>query len=649
MSFPAYPEYKDSGVPWLGNVPTHWSTAKIKHTYRFSTGWTPPSGRDDYYGNDHLWANISDLGERYIGDTAKGISDLAVRELDMAVSPAGSLLFSFKLSLGLMSFTTTPMFTNEAIASFQPDHSHSLQFAYYAFPIYIVANATENIYGAKMLNQERIRSAPICLPSLDEQQAIAAFLDRETAKIDALVAEQERLIALLKEKRQAVISHAVTKGLDPNAPMKDSGIEWLGEIPAHWETGRLGQLTSKIGSGKTPSGGAEIYVEEGVLFLRSQNIYDEGLDWREVVRIPNAIDEEMRSTRVAKGDILLNITGASLGRTCLFVGVDEPANVNQHVCIIRLASLDRLQFVAMAMKSTQTKAQIDAAQNGAAREGLNFAQIARLAIALPPAEEADAIVREVGEQSEALGRLAKDAETAIELLRERRAALISSAVTGKIDVRGLVMADNVFSIETARAPEHHFTVHGAVGAQSIAKLGKLGRMAVMKGGFLAEAHAGITEIGGRYERAAAGPYSRAVVQAMEHDAITQFGITVKESDQRVEYTVPQDANTSRDVLRELVGQDRADRFLNLLDLLKSLGRGPVEAVATLYAAWNDLLAQSGETSDEAVIDEVLTEWDAEKAEKFTKRDLETWLEWMRRHDIVPDGSDPITDHQVRLP
>ena len=176
-------------------------------------------------------------------------------------------MFSFKLSIGQVSFAGQDMFTNEAIATFFPSSHLSLAFAFHAFPLLLVQNAAENIYGAKLLNQELIRSASFALPSLPEQTQIAAFLDRETAKIDELVAEQRRLMALLKEKRQAVISHAVTRGMNPNAPMKPSGIEWLGDVPEHWDvkaTKRLFRLVVEPAPDDNDYELLSIYTEIGV-------------------------------------------------------------------------------------------------------------------------------------------------------------------------------------------------------------------------------------------------------------------------------------------------------------------------------------------------------------------------------------------------
>ena len=133
MSFPAYESYKDSGVKWVGAVPSHWTIGPLKRAVEFTTGWTPPTGRDEFYDGDQLWANISDLDGRYLEDTAKKITEAAVVVSGIKVSPAGSLLFSFKLSIGQVAFAQREMFTNEAIATFASSTKVDLSFAYYAF------------------------------------------------------------------------------------------------------------------------------------------------------------------------------------------------------------------------------------------------------------------------------------------------------------------------------------------------------------------------------------------------------------------------------------------------------------------------------------------------------------------------------------
>ena len=221
--------------------------------------------------------------------------------------------------------------------------------------------------------------------------------------------------------------------------MKDSGIAWLGEVPEHWQVTYLKRLVSKIGSGKTPLGGSEVYVDDGVLFLRSQNVYDEGLRLEDAVFIAPDVDQSMLNTRVQPGDILLNVTGASIGRACLVPDDFPPANVNQHVCIIRLVEMSQRKFIASVMKSDLIKNQVSIAQTGAAREGLNFDQLGNFVFVLPPSDEQAAITAFLDRETAKLDALAAEAQRGIELLKERRSALISAAVTGKIDVRETVV------------------------------------------------------------------------------------------------------------------------------------------------------------------------------------------------------------------
>jgi type I restriction enzyme S subunit len=196
-------------------------------------------------------------------------------------------------------------------------------------------------------------------------------------------------------------------------------------------------MCSKIGSGKTPSGGAETYEDSGIVFLRSQNVYDEGLELSDVAYINEDVDAEMKNSRVEDFDVLLNITGASIGRSCLVPQGFPAANVNQHVCIIRLADKSISEFVAWVLKAPFIKAQIDAAQSGAAREGLNFDQISKFLLALPSKNERKEICKHLERETDKIDRLISRTDIAITRLTEFRQALITSAVTGKIDVRGL--------------------------------------------------------------------------------------------------------------------------------------------------------------------------------------------------------------------
>ncbi|MFM5601700.1 restriction endonuclease subunit S [Aeromonas veronii] len=227
----------------------------------------------------------------------------------------------------------------------------------------------------------------------------------------------------------ATAQQGLVEKYQPYPEYKDSGVEWLGDVPTDWRVIKLGFLATKIGSGKTPSGGATVYVDDGITFLRSQNVYDDGLRLDDVVHITPDIDIEMAHSRVKPMDILINITGASIGRTCIVpLGIGS-ANVNQHVCIIRLNKSEIIRFVSWAVKAQSTKAQIDNAQTGAAREGMNFEQIASLLLSLPPETECEKISDFLDYETARIDRLIAQQQRLIELLKEKRQAEISHAVT----------------------------------------------------------------------------------------------------------------------------------------------------------------------------------------------------------------------------
>lgn len=431
--YKAYSEYKDSGIPWLGNVPNHWVVSKVKHLTSFQVGWTPPTKDDENFEGDNLWANISDLKGREIFETAKRVSDGAVETASMKIAPKGSLLYSFKLSVGAVSFAGNDMYTNEAIASFLEESKLPLAYLYYVLPKYLIENASTNIYGARILNQELICNANLIAPEFEEAQNIAAFLDHETAKIDALIEKQQRLIELLKEKRQAVISHAVTKGLSPNAPMKDSGVEWLGEVPAHWALLRVKFVCSFTTSG--PRGWSELVGETGSLFIQSGDLTDSlAVNFSGAKRVQVGNDGEAKRTALCNGDVVVCITGAKTGNVALCDFVPEDAYINQHLCLIRPTSIILSAFLAIQLKSSLGQNYFELSQYGL-KQGLSLENVREAPVLIPPSKEQSAIVSYLNAEAEKFDVLSAKAQHSKELLQERRTALISAAVTGKIDVR----------------------------------------------------------------------------------------------------------------------------------------------------------------------------------------------------------------------
>lgn len=434
MSFHAYPEYKPSGFDWLPEVPTHWVDRKIARDIPFVVGWTPPSGKDEYYDGDLPWVTIADMTQMSVEDTKSKISHLAVQDKGAKVVPAGSMLFSFKLSVGKVAFLTIDSYTNEAIAGFLPCGPLDLEYWKYAAPEFIPRYGRENIYGATLLNQELISSVRFAAPARAEQTQIARFLDHETARIDALIEEQQRLIELLKEKRQVVISHAVTKGLDPTVPMKDSGVEWLGEVPVHWEFGKI-RYFAKIESGHTPSRSKPEYWENctipwvslaDVWQIRSGEVI-ELFETKELISEFGLANSSARL--LPKGTVVLSRT-ASVGYSAI-MGCDM-ATTQDFANWICGSKLDNnfLLFCFRAMKS-----EFDRLMMGSTHKTIYMPDIAELVCPVPPLDEQAEITAHIKISNSKFGSMIDEAERIKKLLSERRSALISAAVTGKIDVR----------------------------------------------------------------------------------------------------------------------------------------------------------------------------------------------------------------------
>ena len=442
-----YAEYRSTHNQWLTEIPNHWGLVALKHILSVPMTDGP-----------HETPNFLDEGVPFVSAEAVSSGKIDFKKIRGFITEVDDKRFSQKykpqlhdvymIKSGATTGVTAIVETEDDFNIWSPLAAMRCKKSYDPFFLlnYLRSNPFQKsvqlswTFGTQQnIGMSTLENLPVCVPPKLEQKKIADFLNYETAQIDTLIEKQQTLIKLLKEKRQAVISHAVTKGLNPDAPMKDSGVEWLGEVPEHWGISKLGFHTSKIGSGKTPRGGAEVYQEEGVLFLRSQNIYDDGLRIRdsESVFISELIHKEMDNTKVMGGDVLLNVTGGSIGRTCIVPDDFVEANVNQHVCIVRLPTTMRY-FIAFVLKSSLIKEQIDSIQTGGNREGLNFEQISKFVICIPPEKEREDIISHIESETKKIDNILEQSNNAIQLMQERRTALISAAVTGKIDVRGWV-------------------------------------------------------------------------------------------------------------------------------------------------------------------------------------------------------------------
>lgn len=442
MTWPAYPEYREADVNWLGAIPTSWSIERMSWLFNdISSGTTPESGNLDFYDGDINWVTTGELREKGVSQTQKKVTRSALATYSaLKIYPAGTLLIAmYGATIGRLGWLDAPACTNQACCAFANPKRISTRFAYYALTAardHLILLASGG--GQPNINQDKLRSLRIAVPSRPEQAVIVDFLDRETAKIDALIAKQEQLIATLREDRTATITDAVTRGLDPSVEIRETGSEWLAAVPRHWSTSRLKWLTSLITSGSR--GWAQYYADEGDYFVRIGNLCrgSLGFDDSDVnfVQVPPGAEGSRTITR--DGDLLFSIT-AYLGSVAVVDQAHSSAYVSQHVSLVRLISgqLDPM-YAGYAALSEVGQRQLKENAYGGTKSQLSLGDIGDLELPLPPVPEQRRIVEFLHERCSRIDILIAKAAEVIETLREYRSALIADAVTGKIDVRRAV-------------------------------------------------------------------------------------------------------------------------------------------------------------------------------------------------------------------
>ena len=436
MSFPRYPAYKPSGVEWLGEVPEHWDVLQSRRMFKARREAAKEGAimltASQKYGMIPQAEFVEREGRRVV-EVIQGKDNLIQVEPDDFVISMRSFQGGLEWCRfsGSTSFHYVPVTPIKHVAPCF--FAHLLKSDRY---ISALRSTTNLIRDGQEIRYSNFVQVPLPTIPVSEQIAIASFLDHETAKIDALIAEQQRLIELLQEKRQAVISHAVTKGLNPNAPMKDSGVEWLGEVPEHWEVRRLKNLLNRpLQYGANEA--AELNDPDLPRFVRITDIDESGRLRNDTFRsLPHDIAAPYL---LEDGDVLLARSGATVGKsftysrewgTACFAGYLIRARMREDVC--------RARWLHFYCQTLGYWAYVGGSQIQATIQNVSAEKYANLWLPVPPLSEQVVIMDKLTETTNELGNLTSEAMRTINLLAERRSALISAAVTGQIDVRGLV-------------------------------------------------------------------------------------------------------------------------------------------------------------------------------------------------------------------
>ncbi len=453
-NFPPYPAYKDSGVEWLGEVPEHWAVHPLKRAIERIESGTSVNAAD-------FPAEPGSLGVLKTSCVYTGKFDWAENKTvdDEDLSRVSCPLRKDTLIVSRMNTPdlvgATGLVTEAPNGIFLPDRlwqvyflvNHSPEFLFYftksrEYREQVKMACSGTSASMQNLGQDDFRGLLFAEPPKPEQAQIARFLDHETARIDALIEEQQRLIELLKEKRQAVISHAVTKGLDPTVPMKDSGVEWLGEVPAHWDVVRVKHIKSWRPNAFVdgPFGSnlkSEHFIDDGGVYVIESGFATTGtLSFSDLKQITPKHFETIQRSEVCAGDIVIAKIGARYGMCSILPWLDKPAvvsgnslklTVNEEICDSK--------FAVFVLQHLKERGAIEDIVNMTAQPALSLGEMNNLPFPLPSLSEQLSIVSELEKELGEFEALTSECKQVMSLAIERRSALISAAVTGKIDVR----------------------------------------------------------------------------------------------------------------------------------------------------------------------------------------------------------------------
>jgi len=443
--FKRYERYKDSGVEWIGEIPEHWGVIKLKYVTKLAYGDSLPTENREEEGEVDVFGSNGKVGTHNVANTLSPVIIVGRK------GSYGKVTYSDKKCFAI---DTTYYIDNRCTKS-------NIKWLYYSLMVLELDKNSQDT-GVPGLSREYAYNKYVPVPTVNEQVAIANFLDQKTAEIDGLIADKEKLIELLQEKRQAVITEAVTKGLNPNVRMKDSGIEWIGEIPEHWSIIKMKYLlSSKKYSIKAGPFGSQLKNDDMV--SGDIKVYNQKTDLDNDFKsgdyyIENCKYEELRAFEVFSGDLLVTTRG-TIGKTAI-VPKDAEKGI-LHPCLIKITlNPDKVlnDYVNVIFNNTKIVTnQIMLESNATTIDVIYTDTLKNLVLPIPPLEEQKSIIDFVDAKIGEIDGLISSINNQIQKLKEYRQSLISEAVTGKIDVRVFENKDEVIYSEQDSSPCRELT------------------------------------------------------------------------------------------------------------------------------------------------------------------------------------------------
>jgi type I restriction enzyme S subunit len=433
-----YPAYKDSGGKWLGRFPSTWKLCSLKWIAQRFAGGTPDKSIEEYWEDGTIpWLASGEVNQRLITIPTTLITDSAYKNSSAKWIPTGALVMALAgqgKTRGTVAQLAIGSTCNQSMAAIVPTGVNARFLYWWLDSNY---NNLRGLSGDDVrdgLNLEVLGNVECPLPDEKEQSFIATHLDRETTRIDALVNKKTRFMELLREKRQALITHAVTKGLDPSVKMKDSGVEWLGDVPEHWDVMPIKHIVATPitdGPHETPD-----FVDEGIPFVSAEAISEGFVNFEKIRGYIKKTDHENYSKKYSPriGDIFMIKSGATTGVTAI-VDTKVEFNIWSPLAVIRCGNRSEPHFILNFLRSICFQEAIALNWSFGTQQNIGMGVIGDLKVTVPPFAEQLEIAHKINTETSRLDTLIQKTQHSIDLLKERRAALITAAVTGQIDLR----------------------------------------------------------------------------------------------------------------------------------------------------------------------------------------------------------------------
>ncbi|GMU24601.1 MAG: hypothetical protein AMXMBFR13_46750 [Phycisphaerae bacterium] len=624
-----YPEYSESGLPWLGRIPAHWEVRRNGRLFaqRNATG----------YGNLPILEVSLKTGVRVRDmDDLKRKQVMSDREKYKRAVKGDIAYNMMRMWQGAVGVAPEDGLVSPAYVVARPYPEAEPRYFSYLFRTDAYKNEVDGFSRGIVKDRNRLywedfKRMPSCFPPPDEQEPIADYLDANAVKVRRFIRNRRRLIEVLNEQKQAIINRAVTRGLDPNVRLKPSGIDWLGDIPEHWEVKKLRFMAESQG-GMTPSKAEESFWNGSVPWVTPKDMKRAEI----ADSIDHITDAALNRTNIQLIEppvVLIVVRGMILARTLPVAVTTTPVTINQDLKALMLQPCIDPTYMHNLLIGMAHGVRLLVEESGHGTRVLRTDLWRNMPLPLPPINEQKRINAAVARDSAKVEIAISKAQAEINLIREYRMRLVADVVTGKADVRQTSAA--VTKEPAKRTANIHFrrSVFAAEIVHRLHAEPTFGHVKCQKLVFLCEKRCG-ADTGSTYHRQAAGPYDNRALRSIDSQIKKQKWYEVQKGDKGYRYVPLENAGAHKEYFERYFG-DVADRFDEIIDVFRTARTVQCEIVATLYAAWEDLLAQ-GNVTDDQIIEQVLHNWHPSK-QKIDENRWRRAIEWMRTKGITPES------------